>query len=59
MANLTCMAKSYIVLKDDTDKQRLGEANKFSYKWYEVQSSYNIDLYVHKDRHMIDRTVIL
>jgi len=23
----------------------LGEANKFSYKWYEVQSSYNIDLY--------------
>jgi len=32
----------------------LGEANKFSYKWYEVQSSYNIDLYVHKGRHMID-----
>jgi len=30
-----------------------------SYKWYKVQRSYNVDLYVHKDGHMTDRTVIL
>jgi len=30
-----------------------------SYKWYEVQRSYSIDLYVDKDRHMTDRTVIV
>jgi len=27
-----------------------------SYEWYKVQRCYNVDLYVHKDRHMTDRT---
>ena len=48
-----------LIFKDGTDKQGKGiqvrQLNS-SYKWYKVQRSYSIGLYVHKDRHM---TVIL
>ena len=58
MANLTCMPKSYRMTEINKVKIKVRQTN-FSYKWYEVQRSYNTDLYVYKDRYMIDKTVIL
>ena len=53
---LFCMYAQTLLFKDGTGKGiQMRELNP-NYKWYEVQRSYSIGLYVHKDRHM---TVIL